>query len=177
MKPVLRIGTAALFLLAVAAAVAGVVLGSGFLHPVRLPLAPAGVQHAEQLFAPLGAIRSDFDARAGDGVLLRGWLVRPRAANGDWVLMFHGVSDNRLGMLPYGVMLLRHGYGVVMMDARAHGESGGTLATYGWKERDDTSATPSGFSRPPADPRVYGWCLERGTPERWVVRPRNSSGG
>ena len=35
---------------------------------------------------------------------------------------------------------MRHGYNVVMMDARAHGESGGTTATYGWKERYDTKA-------------------------------------
>jgi pimeloyl-ACP methyl ester carboxylesterase len=27
-----------------------------------------------------------------------------------------------------------------MMDSRAHGESGGTMATYGWKERYDTAA-------------------------------------
>jgi pimeloyl-ACP methyl ester carboxylesterase len=27
-----------------------------------------------------------------------------------------------------------------MMDARAHGESGGAMATYGWLERDDTRA-------------------------------------
>jgi len=26
------------------------------------------------------------------------------------------------------------------MDARAHGESGGDMATYGWKERHDTAA-------------------------------------
>ena len=36
--------------------------------------------------------------------------------------------------------LLRHGYGVVMMDGRAHGESGGNMATYGWLERQDTRA-------------------------------------
>jgi len=29
---------------------------------------------------------------------------------------------------------------VVMMDARAHGESGGAMATYGWLEREDTRA-------------------------------------
>ena len=36
--------------------------------------------------------------------------------------------------------LLRDGYDVVMMDSRAHGESGGDMATYGWKERYDTLA-------------------------------------
>ena len=54
--------------------------------------------------------------------------------------MFHGVSDNRTGILGHAEFLLRHGYNVVMMDARAHGESGGNMATYGWKERYDTVA-------------------------------------
>ena len=37
-------------------------------------------------------------------------------------------------------LLLRHEYNLVMMDSRAHGESGGEMATYGWKERYDTMA-------------------------------------
>jgi pimeloyl-ACP methyl ester carboxylesterase len=36
--------------------------------------------------------------------------------------------------------LLRHRFSLVMMDARAHGVSGGAMATYGWKERYDTVA-------------------------------------
>ena len=55
----------------------------------------------------------------------------------NWVLLFHGVADNRMGVLGFADFLLRHGYGVVMMDSRAHGESGGTQATYGWQERGD----------------------------------------
>jgi fermentation-respiration switch protein FrsA (DUF1100 family) len=56
------------------------------------------------------------------------------------VLLFHGVSDNRTGDLGHAEFLLRHGYSVVMMDSRAHGQSGGDMATYGWKERYDTVA-------------------------------------
>jgi hypothetical protein len=37
-------------------------------------------------------------------------------------------------------MLLQSGYGVVMMDSRAHGASGGEMATYGWLERRDVGA-------------------------------------
>jgi predicted alpha/beta-fold hydrolase len=36
--------------------------------------------------------------------------------------------------------LLRPGYNVVMMDARAHGASEGPMATYGWLERNDSRA-------------------------------------
>src|SRR5262249_33026672 len=80
----------------------------------------------------------DFDVRAADGALLRGWKVRPQQPNGDWVLLFHGVSDNRTGMLGAAELLLRHHFSLVMMDSRAHGKSGGEMATYGWRERYDT---------------------------------------
>ncbi len=56
------------------------------------------------------------------------------------MLPFHDVSDNRTGVLGPAQFLLRQGYSVVMMDSRAHGSSGGAIATYGWKERQDTVA-------------------------------------
>jgi hypothetical protein len=71
-------------------------------------------------------------------VLLRGWKVRSPEPNGDWVLLFHGVGDNRIGVLDHASVLLSAGYNVTMMDARAHGESEGSMATYGWIERHDT---------------------------------------
>jgi uncharacterized protein len=41
-------------------------------------------------------------------------------------------------MLAHAEFLLTAGYGVVMMDARAHGESGGAMSTYGYLERYDS---------------------------------------
>lgn len=40
-------------------------------------------------------------------------------------------------MTGYAQLLLAHGYAVLMPDSRAHGESGGDVATYGIIERDD----------------------------------------
>ena len=132
---------AALFLLFLAPAVAAVVgqaLGSGVLHPANLN--PQRAAQAEAMLLRTGSTKEDFLVRAPDGIELRGWKVRASTPNGNWVLLFHGVSDNRTGVLGHAELLLRHGYNVVMMDARAHGESGGTMATYGWKERYDTAA-------------------------------------
>ena len=56
------------------------------------------------------------------------------------MLLFHGVADNRVGVIGQSEFLLRAGYSVVMMDARAHGASEGQIATYGWLERNDTRA-------------------------------------
>jgi uncharacterized protein len=87
-----------------------------------------------------GAVKQDFAVPAPDGVVLRGWKIRPPNPNGDWILLFHGISDNRTGVLGQATFLLQHKYSVVMMDLRAQGESGGTIVTYGWKERYDTVA-------------------------------------
>jgi alpha-beta hydrolase superfamily lysophospholipase len=130
-----------LFLLPpILAGVAGWLVAPGFLHPVRRELTPDLIREADASFAHSGGHRQDFTVRAPDGILLRGWMVRPAHPNGSWVLLFHGVADNRIGVIGQSEFLLRAGYGVVMMDARAHGASEGRLATYGWLERHDTRA-------------------------------------
>jgi pimeloyl-ACP methyl ester carboxylesterase len=52
----------------------------------------------------------------------------------------HGRSHNRSVMLPYAEFLLAAGYSVVMMDARAHGNSAGSQSTYGQIEILDARA-------------------------------------
>jgi len=129
---------AIIFLIPILSAFAGRMLGAGVLHPANLN--PMRLPQTEEMLRRTGATKEDFSVRAPDGVELRGWKVRARTPNGDWVLLFHGVSDNRTGDLGHAELLLRHGYNVVMMDSRAHGASGGDMATYGWKERYDTVA-------------------------------------
>jgi pimeloyl-ACP methyl ester carboxylesterase len=141
-------------LVSVFSAVTGYWAASMSLHPVRRALTPELIAEADSVFQRDHAIRVPFDVRASDGILLRGWLAQPQSDTSaespsstakkndarDWVLLFHGVSDNRVGDLGVADFLLRAGYGVVMMDSRAHGESEGDLATYGWKEREDVRA-------------------------------------
>ncbi|HXQ26064.1 MAG TPA: alpha/beta hydrolase [Candidatus Acidoferrales bacterium] len=138
MRRVARFFILVLVLAPVVAAFIGSAIGPGILHPMNLN--PNRMEQTAQMLARTGATKEDFVVRATDGVDLRGWKVQPPKPNGDWVLLFHGVSDNRTGVLGHAEFLLRHGYSVVMMDARAHGASGGDMATYGWKERYDTVA-------------------------------------
>jgi fermentation-respiration switch protein FrsA (DUF1100 family) len=130
--------SAMLVILPAGAAIAGWLLGSGVLHPANLNR--MRIDQVEAMLRRSGASKEDFTAIARDGVELRGWKIRAHSPNGNWILLFHGVSDNRTGDLGHAEILLRHGYSVVMMDSRAHGESGGGMATYGWKERYDTVA-------------------------------------
>jgi uncharacterized protein len=122
------------------AALAGKAIGGGILHPPRLALTPERMLWVANMLKHTGAAKEDFTVGASDGVILRGWKVRPPTPNGNWVLLFHGIADNRTGDSGHAEFLLRHGYSVVMMDARAQGESGGDIATFGWKERYDTVA-------------------------------------
>jgi len=121
-------------------AVGGWFAGPMFLQPMKRALSADLIREADESFKHTHSRREDFAVRAPDGALLRGWKVRAEKTNGSWVLLFHGVSDNRVGVVGQSEFLLQNGYNVVMMDARCHGDSGGDIATYGWLERTDTSA-------------------------------------
>ncbi|HTU32901.1 MAG TPA: alpha/beta hydrolase [Candidatus Acidoferrum sp.] len=119
-------------------AIAGRIIGPNVLHPANPN--PQRLPQTDAMLGTTGASKEDFNVRAPDGVELRGWKIRAAHPNNDWVLLFHGIADDRTGTLGPAEFLLLHGYSVVMMDSRAQGESGGSIATYGWKERYDTVA-------------------------------------
>jgi alpha-beta hydrolase superfamily lysophospholipase len=154
------------------AAVGGWLAGPAFLHPIRRELTPDLIREADASFAVTGGTREDFDVRAPGGALLRGWKVRPKNPNGSWVLLFHGVADNRVGVVGQSEFLLRAGYSVVMMDARAHGASGGPIATYGWLERNDTRAIIDELVRSEVG-RYTGEQLRSG---KWKLEPAEGFG-
>lgn len=139
-RRLIRIAVILLLLPPILAAVAGWLVAPWYLHPIRRKLTPDLIREADACFALSHAKREEFDAHAPDGVLLRGWKVSPPNPNRSWVLLFHGVADNRVGVIGQSEFLLRAGYGVVIMDARGHGASEGSIATYGWLERSDTRA-------------------------------------
>jgi uncharacterized protein len=138
MRRLLYVLLAIVLILPLVAAGIGTQLGPVVLHPANLN--PERREQTNEMLARTGAVKQDFEVRAADGAVLKGWKVVPPHANGDWVLLYHGVSDNRTGNLGHAEFLLRHGYSVVMMDSRAHGQSGGAMATYGWLERNETRA-------------------------------------
>lgn len=140
MRPFYRVLLLLLLFPPFVAAAAGWFAAPSFLHPARRLLTPDLIREADASFADTGTHREGLLVRAPDGALLHGWKVRPANPNGSWILAFHGVADNRVGVVSQSEFLLRAGYNVVMMDARAHGESEGPIATYGWLERNDTRA-------------------------------------
>lgn len=135
---VVKLAIVVIALAPIGAAIVGKLIGPGILRPRRNTYLRPG--ETDGMLRRTGAAKEDFDVRAPDGIELRGWKIRPPRSNGDWVVLFHGVSDNRSGVLGYAEFLLRDGYSVVMMDSRNHGLSAGEMTTYGWKERNDTVA-------------------------------------
>jgi len=115
----------------------GVLATEWTLHPGRRPLTPASEAQARAIADRKHAKLSEISITAIDGATLRAWSIQPLHSNGVAVILLHGHTDNRAGMLGNAELLLSHGYSVLLPDARAHGTSGGDLATYGVKEASD----------------------------------------
>lgn len=115
----------------------GIYVGDMALHPFRMALTAQNLVEARAIAQRNQAVLEDVSITAADGTLLRAWEMRPVHSNGDAVLLLHGHAHNRAAILDHADMLLRHGYTVLLPDARAHGQSGGVIATYGVLESAD----------------------------------------
>jgi uncharacterized protein len=145
--------------------IGGVYLTDGTLHPARRELTSEEAADMRAAVREMGVEFADVSIATSDGVVLRGWMLRPAHSNGDAALLLHGLGDNRLGMSGYAQLLLAHGYTVLLPDARAHGVSGGSLATYGLIERNDIRQWVE-FLSSEAHPRcVYGMGESMGAAE------------
>jgi uncharacterized protein len=83
----------------------------------------------------------DVELRTVDGVTLSGWYIP--STNHAAVALLHGAGSTRSSVLEHAVVLARHGYGVLLFDARGHGRSGGRAMDFGWYGDEDTGAALS----------------------------------
>jgi len=116
---------------------AGILIADSTLHPGRRLLSDEDRLQAAAVAERHEARLHDIEVDTLDGITLRGWELRPPHRNGESVILLHGLSDNRMGMIGYAELPLTHGFTVVVPDARAHGVSGGETATYGLLESGD----------------------------------------
>ncbi|HKX54018.1 MAG TPA: alpha/beta fold hydrolase [Nitrosospira sp.] len=70
---------------------------------------------------------------------VHGWLVRGERGRG-MVLLVHSLRSNRVEMLSRARFLNRQGYGALLIDLRAHGETPGERITFGLREAEDVEA-------------------------------------
>ena len=82
----------------------------------------------------LGRPYQEVSVRTSDGIDLAGWYVPSR--NGAAVISY----PTRTGKLPQARMLARHGYGVLLLDARGYDSSEGDPNMFGWAGARDIDA-------------------------------------
>ena len=133
-----------------------------------LLVAPIGLaivdvhNYRESVGAPPTAAYDDVTFRSTDGLRLAGWY-RP-SENGAAVVVVHGGGSDRRGSVAHAKMLARHGYGVLLYDARGRGESEGSPNSWGWGwEKDVAGAIAFLARRADVDPgRIGGLGISSG---------------
>jgi alpha-beta hydrolase superfamily lysophospholipase len=81
----------------------------------------------------------DVSIESGSGSRLSGWFGAGEEGRGA-VLLVHGHMESRLRMVSRARFLRREGYGVLLVDLQAHGESPGERVTFGKLETLDAEA-------------------------------------
>lgn len=110
--------------------VAGVWVVSPALLATNVPRTSLGDTPAQ-----VGLDAEDVEITTSDGVALAGWYVP--STNGAAVVLRHGSGSTRSAVLGHAEVLVEAGYGVLMLDARGQGDSGGRAMGFGWwGERD-----------------------------------------
>jgi pimeloyl-ACP methyl ester carboxylesterase len=97
----------------------------------------------------------DVSFRTSDGVRLSAWFIP--STNRAAVVTVPGSGSNRTATLGQATVLARHGYGVLMVDPRGQGRSGGHAMDAGWYgDRDITAAVAFLRHQPGVDPARVG---------------------
>jgi pimeloyl-ACP methyl ester carboxylesterase len=105
--------------------------------------------------ADVGLAHRDVTFTSSDGVRLAGWYVPSR--NGAAVALLHGAASTRTAVLDQAAVLAGHGYGVLLYDARGHGDSAGRGMDLGWYgERDAAGAVDFLDDQPDVSPGHIG---------------------
>ena len=126
---------------------------------------PRGDRRPAQRRLPRGGVRG-----RGRGRALR--LVPPDAQRRH-ILVVHGGGSDRTGSVAHAELLARHGYGVLLHDARGRGKSEGVQNSWGWGWGEDVAGALAFLkSREEVDPERIGASRRRCCSSR-PARPRS----
>jgi uncharacterized protein len=81
----------------------------------------------------------ELQIKTAEGITLSCWLIPAGDAARGTVIFLHGVSECKIVGLPIAKRLHDAGFNVFLHDSRRHGESGGSVCTYGFYEKLDVS--------------------------------------
>jgi fermentation-respiration switch protein FrsA (DUF1100 family) len=102
--------------------------------------------------AQLNRPYEDITLTTKDGLKISGWYILGRQPNG--IILVHGIDANRAVLLPQATILAEAGYHLVLIDLRAHGQSEGDQATYGYREALDVLAAVDYLAARPGIDRI-----------------------
>jgi pimeloyl-ACP methyl ester carboxylesterase len=119
---------------------AGIAAGALVAGTVLLPAAAgiAAVWPGRDGVGPPPAGFQGVDLKTPDGVDLSAWYHPPE--NGATILLLHGAGNSRESARDHASLLRSHGFGVLALDLRGHGESGGRTNRLGWAGTGDVLA-------------------------------------
>jgi uncharacterized protein len=101
-------------------------IGAGaLLYPARRHVTASPPEHCTE---------ATFD---GENVTLSGWHCRAVGSRRATLVYLHGVADNRTSATGVISRFVARGFDVIAYDSRGHGNSGGTVCTYGYFEKRD----------------------------------------
>ena len=120
--------------------------------PVAIAILATHRPRADVQPASLGAPYKQVTLTTRDGLDLAAWYVPSR--NGAAVISY----PTRIGKVPQARMLVRHGYGVLLLDARGYDGSEGDPNLFGWDDTKDIDAAVAWLQRQPdvRDGRIGG---------------------
>lgn len=105
--------------------------------------------------AAVGLEYDDVTLATHDGVRLAAWYIP--SSGGAAVVLRHGAGSTRSDVLDEAAVLARRGFGVLLVDARGHGDSGGRAMDFGWSGDADIGAATRFLSeRDDVDPDGIG---------------------
>jgi len=88
----------------------------------------------------IGIKSLDINIIVEDSINLKGYWIKNETITAKSILILvHGIGGCKEHFLPLAKKLTAIGVESILMDSRAHGESGGNYCTYGFKEKKDIS--------------------------------------
>jgi uncharacterized protein len=98
---------------------------NGLLHPMRRTVFQPIPDNCENVSFP------------GAGITLKGWRCHATGDPRGTIIHLHGIADNRGSASNVIRRYTAKGFDVIAYDSRAHGDSEGSICTYGYFEKDD----------------------------------------
>jgi pimeloyl-ACP methyl ester carboxylesterase len=90
------------------------------------------------LFKDYNLLAKSLQIKTTDNVLLKGYFTYATTDTANTtIILLHGIGNCKENQLGKAKMLADAGYNSVVLDLRAHGESGGKYCTFGYYEKED----------------------------------------